>query len=468
MLFDDVPPEVSLSEIPTPLSQIPTTRGLPLIGSAAALLRDPLGFLQAAALEHSGAGLFAVPLGPLQAYVVTRPAYVQQVLVDQWRDFGKGGGMWNAVRPLLGNGLITNEGESWLKQRRMMQPLFGHQQLAQLGQLMSAAAARDCDQLAEQLARHPECEVPAHMMRTTQRLLLETMFGTRFSDGKMDDLGEHLSAALQTMNTRLFLYFLPRWLPLPGDGRFRRAVKAINAALSEIVQARKSARAAEARGDLVTLLLQAHDEGAFMSDAQLRDELVTLFVAGNETTASGLTWLLHALTQNPDVEQQVREEVQRVLGGRPVRAQDLSGLSYMRRVIMESLRLAPPIWFFPRFALHQTQIGGHTIPARSVVLLTPYLTHRDPALWPDPERFDPERFAEPNISARHKYAYFPFGGGPRQCIGNHFAMMQSQITLTTLMQRFTWRPIPGAPPVTPASATTLKPKNGLRLHFSII
>jgi cytochrome P450 len=301
------------------------------------------------------------------------------------------------------------------------------------------------------------------MTAITQRVILETMFGPGIDRAETDHLGDQLSIAFQEMNFRTFLYFLPKRLPLPGDKRLRRAIAAIDEAMLRLVRMRRAGGGAD-REDLLSLLLRARDEGSHegMDDRQVRDELVTLFAAGNDTTANALTWVWYALGRSPEVERKLRAEIAEVVGDRRPTHADLARLPYTKQVIQEVMRLYPPAWIFPRFADDEAVIGGHRVPAGSAVLLSPFVGHRDPAFWPDPEAFDPERFAPGPSAERPRYAYFPFGGGPRQCIGNFFAMMEAQLITVMMAQRLRPRLVPGHRVVV-SSMSTLKPRHGMKM-----
>jgi cytochrome P450 len=441
---------------PSPPKRVETEPGYPLIGSVIDVLRDGPGFLSGVARRHPGE-IVGVRLGPVRIYLVSHPDHVQHVLVDHARDFVKGD-MWRAVRALMGNGLVLSEGDFWLRQRRMMQPIFNASHLASLTDLMT-------DVIDRQIVRwekNPTLDMAEEMMTFTQPVLLETLFGTSIDPREADRLRDQIMIAVREMNLRIFLYFLPERFPLPGDRAFRDAVATIDEALLRMVGARRAS--GQKRNDLLSLLMHARDEGAQqgMDDRQLRDELVTLFVGGNETTARTMTWLWYALDQHPEVDRKLRAEVAEVLGDRRPAYADLARLVYTKQVIQETMRLYPPAWMWPRFAVKDVVVDGYPIPARSTLLLCPLATHRDPAFWPDPERFVPERFAPANAAERPRCAYYPFSTGPRQCIGNAFAMLEAQLLTVRIVQRYRPRLVPGQRVVL-SSATTLKPRDGMKM-----
>jgi cytochrome P450 len=433
-------------------------RGYPLIGGAVDLLRDGPGFLTRVAREHPGE-IVGFRLGLLTVYLVTNPDHVQHVLHDEQRAFGKGG-WWKATEPLFGNGLVTSEGSTWLRQRRLMQPLFNAGHLAKLAGLMVGAVDREVTLLA---ARGPGAVDMGRAMNTmTQRVLLETMLGPGLDRGQTDRLGDDIRVAFEGVNLRMYLSFLSERLPSPDERRFRAALAAIDEAILCLVRARREGGAE--RDDLMSTLLSARDAdtGNGMDDRQLRDELVTMFAAGHDTLASTMTWLWYLLDQNPEVERRLRAEVAAILGDRRPTFDDLAHLGYTKRVVQEVMRLYPPVWMFPRQAAQETTIAGHRLRAGATLLLSPFASHRDPAYWPDPEAFDPDRFTAERSAGRPRYAYYPFGGGPRQCIGVHFAMMEAQLITARMIQRLRPRLVPGQR-VVPGSLGVLKPRREMKM-----
>jgi cytochrome P450 len=291
------------------------------------------------------------------------------------------------------------------------------------------------------------------------------MFSTSINHQEVKTLGTAIREAFRAINVRMFLYFLPQRIPLPGERAFRRAISTIDGAIFRIVSERR--RRGDAQNDILSLLLHARDAetGTGMDDRQVRDELVTMFVAGSETTALVMTWLWYVLDRYPEVDRKLRKELGTVLGGRAPTFADLAKLEYTKMVLMETMRLYPPAWFLPRFTKDNAVIGGYSVPAGSPILMSPYVTHRDPAFWEHPDTFAPERFTPERSARRPRYAYLPFGGGPRQCIGIQFSLMEAQIITAIFAQRFRLRVIPGHR-VVPHSATTLRPRGGLPMTLA--
>jgi cytochrome P450 len=433
-------------------------RGYPLVGAIGDLLREGPGFLTRIARVHPGE-VVGFRVGPMTLYLVTHPDHVQHVLHDQWRSYGKGG-MWKATKPLLGNGLAASEGAFWLHQRRLMQPLFNASHLATLTDLMASVIDGEVTRLAARGSA--AVEMGQEMNAVTQRVMLETLFGQGLDRRETDRLGDDIQLAFASLNVRVLLYFLPERFPLPGERRYRAAIAAIDEAVLRLVRARRASGGD--RHDLLSVLLRARDAdtGEGMDDRQLRDELVTMFVGGQETTAIAMTWLWYVLDQYPEVDRRLRAEVADVLGDRRPTFADLARLTYTKQVTQEVLRLYPPGWMLPRFTDKEAIIGGHRIPEGSVLMLSPFVSHRDPAFWPDPETFDPERFTAERGAERPRYAYYPFGGGARQCIGNHFTMMEAQLITAMMAQRLRPKLVPGHR-VEISSATTLKARHGLKM-----
>lgn len=435
-------------------------RGIPGLGVLPRLFRDPQGTLTAIARAHPGE-VVRLSLGPLPLYYLTDPAHVQHVLSDRWRNYSKRSKMWEPLRRLFGEGLVTSEGEVWLRSRKIIQPLFSPGHLQSLAELMGETIGACLDELQGRAAAGPVdmCKETAII---TQRVLMAAIFGAGLSRGEGDDLIAALGEALRRLNLRLFLAAAPQRL-IPGERALSRAILTIDAAMLRLVRERRQ-RPAGGR-DLLSLLTVACDEaGEGLSERQLRDELVTLFVAGNETTAVTLSWTWWLLDQHPEADARLRRELHEVLGGRPPTHADLPRLPRTKAVIQETLRLYPPSWIIPRQAVDDDVIDGVPIPAGANILLSQYVTQRDPRHWRDADAFDPERWLEPATEGRPRFAYLPFGGGPRRCLGDHFAMMEAQLILARVAQRFRPRLLPGVR-VRPQTSTSLQIRGALPMRL---
>ena len=449
-LDEDGPILTTQARVPGPRRRVPTLNAL-------RLGRDPLRFLTGLAAEYGD--IARVPLGPETVYLFNHPDLVRDVLVTHHRNFHKGRGLERAKR-LLGTGLLTSEGDLHLRQRRLAQPAFHRQRVAAYGATMASYGAMRRDRWRDGAV------IDAHreMMALTLAIVGKTLFDADVED-EAAEIGAALATTFESFNFGFFLPFseLLERLPLPATLRFRKARARLDATIYRMIEERR--RSGADRGDLLSMLLLAQDtegDGSGMTDLQLRDEAMTIFLAGHETTANALTWTWYLLSQHPDVEARLHAEIDSALGDRLPGADDVARLPYTRMVLAESMRLYPPAWIVGRRALGPFDANGYEIPARSIILLSQYVVHRDPRWFPDPERFDPERFTPDHQASRPKFAYFPFGGGPRVCVGEQFAWMESVILLATIAQRWKLRVVAGHP-VALQPIITLRPKFGMRM-----
>lgn len=383
---------------------------------------------------HSEYGDFVLSqLGRTKIYFVANPEAIQECLVSRHKDFQKSRSYF-ALRLVMGNGLVTSEGDFHLRQRRMIQPAFLRDRIREYGLAMVqfAAQARDEYQAGQSY------DINRSMMRVTLYIVAKALFNSDVTAdarriGKALDTLMHMDAVF--LNP--FGPFIAK-LPLPINRLRKKMVADIDDVIYRMIAER---RASGDQGDLMSMLLAARDEddGTGMSDLQVRDEAVTLFLAGHETTANALTWTWMLLAQHPEIEAKFHEELDRVLEGREPTPEDYGKLVYTRQVLAESMRLYPPVWAFAREAVNDTSVGGYPLSAGSQVVICSHVVHRDAKLYPDPERFDPERFTEANSAGRHKFAYFPFGGGRRLCIGEGFAWMEGVLVLATIGQKWKFR-----------------------------
>jgi cytochrome P450 len=419
--------------------------------------RDPLAFLTGIAREYGDIARFR--MGPVELHLVNRPEWIRDVLVTHAASFHKGRGLERAKR-LLGEGLLTSEDPVHLRQRRMMQPAFHHQRIAGYGEAMVEHAQRLTSAWRDRETR----DIAREMTHLTLGIVGRTLFDADV-DAEAEEIGEALSTALELFRQTLTLPFfdvLDR-LPLPHNRRFEKAKARIDATIYRLIAERR--REPGGRNDLLSMLLAASDtegDGGGMSDVQVRDEAITIFLAGHETTANALAWTWYLLSQNPEAEARMHAEIDSVLGDRAPGVEDLSRLAYTEMVLAESMRLFPPAWIIGRRAMEPYSIGGFDVPERSIVLASQWVTHRDPRHFPDPERFDPERWRPGAREARPKFSYFPFGGGPRVCIGEGFAWMEGILILAAIGRR--WRLLLEAgQSIVPAPGITLRPRDGIRM-----
>jgi cytochrome P450 len=414
--------------------------------------RDPLGYLCALVREYGD--IATLRYYNFRVYFVNHPSYIEEVLVTQNRKFIKGR-ILRANRRLFGNGLLTSEGDFWLRQRRLAQPAFHRTRIASYAATMVEFAER----LVARWKGGEQRDIHAEMMRLTLQIVAKTLFDADV-DRDAQEVGRTLAAIMELNSDFRKLIVTPRWLPTPRNVKARIAIRRLDKIIFRLIEQRRAC--GKDTGDLLSMLLAARDDdGTRMNDAQLRDEALTIFLAGHETTANALSWTWMLLAQNPACEARLHEELAAVLAGRAPTLDDLPSLRYGGHVITESMRLYPPAWGMARVAIEDAEIGGYPIPKGCGVSLAQWSVHRDPRWFDAPLEFRPERWDGDLMKRLPRFAYFPFGGGPRQCIGNSFALMEATLLLATIAQRFRIRLVPGHP-VVPMPTITLRPRYGIR------
>jgi len=433
----------------------------PLVGHMLAFRRDPLGFLLRIAREYPGE-LVLFRQGPRTVYLVKHPDLVKEVLVTRQHEFTKSRALqW--AKLFLGEGLLTSEGEFHTRQRRLAQPAFHRQRIGGYAAEMVALAG----EARERWRAGDIVDLDVEMMKLTLAIAARTLFGMDVTAAAAADVRRDVSTILGLFpRFSLPLFGLIQKLPLPSNTRFDRAVARLDALVYGLIAERRAEGPGSSRGDLLSMLLRAQDEegdGGGMTDCQLREEVVTLLLAGRETTSNALTWTFYLLSQNLAAEERWRQELRDVLGGRPPAMDDLPALSWTEKVLAESMRLFPPAWGIGRRAAHDLVLGGYPVREGTILALPPYVIHRDERFWPDPLRFDPERFTAEAKAARPRFAYLPFGGGARSCIGEPFAWMEGVLLLATIGQRWRLRLASGHP-VEPQALITLRPRYGMRMR----
>ena len=433
-------------------------KGNLLLGSMLDFRRRPLEFLLDAAETYGDVVRFR--LGPYRVYLVNGPDNIHEVLVAQQKKILKTDFNRSLLGRFLGNGILTSEGDFHRRQRRLMQPAFHHQRIASYAEGMVSTTLHMLDgwQAGQRY------DIDAEMMKLTLNIVSDALFGSEVSATAIGNVSDAI-AILQRITVMEFKtgFSLPEWLPAPRNRRRRKAAQAINDAVLGLIRERRAS--GKLGDDLLSMLLQAQDEddGSAMTDEQVLHEATTLFVAGHETTSNALTWTWYLLSQNPEVEARLYDELARVLDGRPPTLDDLPELKYTERVIKEAMRLYPPAWLlFSRSPLEPVNIGGHRINPGEWIFISPYTMHRSAAYFDDPQRFDPERFTEAREKALPRYAYFPFGGGPRVCIGNAFAMMEACLVLATVAQRYRLE-LDAGQEIVPEPEITMRTRDGLHM-----
>jgi len=415
---------------------------------------DTIGYLTKCAREYGDIVFFRF-LG-VPACFVNRPDYIESVLVTQNNNFVKSKD-YRAMRRVLGNGLLLSEGEFWRRQRKLIQPAFHQERIAAYAEIMVGYAQR----MLESWSDGQTLDIHEAMMRLTLGIVAKTLF-----DADVSHEAEDVDAALTVLMGKFLrqaglALLLPAWVPLPTSQLLKRAVGRLDKVIYGIIEQRRAS--GQMSGDLLSVFLQVQDdEGIGMTDRQLHDEIMTLFLAGHETTANVLSWTWLLLGQNPEVEEKLFEELRRVLGGRVPTPADLPRLSYTDTVLRESMRLYPPVWVIGRRALAPFRLGEYELPADTNVLISQLLMHRDARYFPEPERFDPDRWRgnDPRSASLPRFAYFPFGGGPRVCIGAGFGMMEAVLLLATIAQQFRIQIAPGQT-VKMQPTVTLRPRSGI-------
>ena len=437
-------------------------RGLPLVGVLPQVRRDVLGFLTRTAAAHGDVARYR--LGPLESFLVSHPDGVRHVLQEHASNYSKDHMSYTMARWVAGNGLLTSQGSFWLRQRRLASPAFHRGRVAALGTDMVRATEAALHRWAPAAARGEPVGVNKEMMQLTFRIMGEALFGADLA-GHARGVGAAFDVLSEQVVTRFRSFrVLPPVLPFGTDRAFRTALATLDATVQHVITTRRSAP--DDRGDLLSMFMLARDEdtGEVMNDRQLRDELVTMMIAGHETTATTLAWVWALLAAHGEAEARLHAELDGVLGGRAPTGADLARLPWTRAVVDEAMRLFPPAYVFSRKTVDDDVIGGVRIPKGSAVDLSPWVTHRRADLWERPDAFLPERFLGDEAVRRARYAYFPFSGGPRQCIGLGFALMEAQLIVATVAQRYRLRPVtPGLP--TPEPLITLRPEGGLPMRL---
>ena len=435
-----------------------------------------LGFLKAVrrnGVSIYGPDVFAKPIsrrkvGRQHFVLLNRPDYIEHVLLSHVDNYPKGRLNRRILGPALGQGLLTAEGDFWRRQRRIAAPAFQHARLIGLADTMVASSAGLATRWQAPAEGGEALDVAHEMMALTMEIVALALFSHDIGD-RIEPLGAAVGTLIGSLGRpHVFdLAGLPEWLPRRRDPAVTAALSYLDSAIAEILAARRARPETPGQGsgnDLLGMLLDTRDAdtGEGMSDRQLRDEIVTLFAAGHETTANTLAWIWYLLAMHPEAEARLHGELDAVLGGRDPGYADLEALPYTRMVAEEAMRLYPPAYSISRVAAADDVIDGHAIPKGSFINVSPWVTQRNPTLWPEPGRFDPERFMPAQVKARSRYAYFPFGGGPRICIGNGFALMEARLILATLAQRYRLALVPGQD-IEPLGRITLRPSNGLHM-----
>ena len=448
---------VTQTQIKITKKPIPSIKEPPVVGSLLKYRRDRLDVYLRVTQECGDVGSFH--FGPLPLVIFNTSEYVHSIFVEHAFDFDKGEAIHNAFRPVIGNGIFTSEGAFHRQQRKLMAPSFQPRQIAGYADTM--------DKYSEQIQqgwRDGEIvDVSNKMTQLTMSIVGKVLFDANvFTEA--DELGAAMSTVLgHVTHTLSTLFPIPLSWPTPRNRHTRQAIAVLRGRIQKMIAERQAST--EERNDLLSILLQAREEdGSRMSDEQICDESLTLFGAGHETTATALAWAWYLLATHPDIYRNMQQEVDSALQGAAPTYADLARLPYTLQVFKETMRLYPPAYGILRAALHDIEIDGYFIPKNGYVVVCPYTLHRRQDYFPEPEKFDPQRFTPENEKRLPRYAYMPFGAGPRICIGNHFAMMEGHLLLATLAQRVAFELVVGQQIVPdPNVNLTIRPKFGVKM-----
>jgi cytochrome P450 len=426
-----------------------------LLGNLPEFRRDPLAFLSHCARTYGEVACFHILRTPV--YLLSNPEHIASVLSTNSRSFVKGRSI-RALYPLLGQGLFTAEGDRWLRLRKMNQPAFRPDRTGPF-----AAAVLDCTRrVAAGWRAGDTLDVYAVMNDLTVRIVARALFGMDF-EGDAAEVGAALHSILKQFRSQLDTAMLiPAGFPTPGNLRMRRALRRMEDIVYRVIRERRAA--ALRADDLLSALMYPEDPATALNDRELRDEVMTFLVAGHETTAVALTWAWYLLSGHPEADSRLASEIDALIGNRPVSLDDLRGFAYARAVLLETLRLYPPAWTTPRVAIADCSIGDYSVPAGTSVTMSQWVMHHDPDFFPDPLGFQPDRWQGGLLTRLPRYAYFPFGGGPRGCVGEPLAMVEALLILITIAQRFRLRPA-SRQVIEPWPTLTLHPKGPVNMRI---
>jgi cytochrome P450 len=442
-------------EPPTMSETPPGPRGDPVFGSGRRYADDPFAFVTACEQAYGGVARF--DLGPMETYLVTDPEGIERVLVSESDRFSKPEIGDDAIGDLLGEGLLTSEGDTWQRGREVAAPAFRMDRLGSFTDRIAGHAKTMVTDWNDGDVRDVERE----MTQVTLRVICDLMLGVELDDERVQTIGEALEPVGAKFEPSPLRTWIPEWIPSATNLRYRRGVEALDEVVAEVIDRRRGDRSEDAT-DYLGALLQAADRGVIDGD-RVRDEVMTTLLAGHDTTALALTYTWFLLSEHPDYEDRVHREVDRVLGNdRPTMA-DVRDLSVTKRAVEESMRLYPPVYVLFRAADESITLGDYRVPEGATVMLSQWATHRSERYWEDPDRFDPDRFAPERSADRPRFAYFPFGAGPRHCIGKHLAMLEARVILSTVARRYRLEYL-GDPDFERQPTLTMHPADGMNVR----
>jgi cytochrome P450 len=445
-------------------NQAPGPTGLPILGNARDFTKDALGFLDGCQKQFGD--LFHLKLSGVKGYVALHPSLIQQVLSQNQQNYSKSTRGILKYREVLGTGLFTSEGDHWRRQRRIVQPTLKKAPVDSFSRIMLEEAKSLSEHWEENYLDLPSFDLYSDMMRITLKIVSLALLGKDVSDAT-SSVGQALDYIFRISHARILRPIdLPLWVPTPEHKRLRNAIRELDVVVHRIISNQRTQDVDD--NNLISRLIHARDPetGESMTDSQVRDEVLIMFLAGHETTANTLAWLWYSLSQSPESDQRLQEEIQSVVKGEFVQLEEICQLKYTEALIQETMRLYPPGWWFARRAVGSDNLDGYHLPKDHHVWMCAFLTHRHPEFWQRPNEFEPERFLKKGINDTHRFAYFPFGGGARYCIGSHFAMLEMKIIVATLVKRFRFS-LPPDFSVVLSPRSTLRPLHGMRMKLRL-
>lgn len=445
-------------------NQAPGPKGLPILGNARDFTKDALGFLDGCQKQFGD--LFHLKLAGVNGYVALHPSLIQQVLSQNQQNYSKSTRGILKYREVLGTGLFTSEGDHWRRQRRIVQPTLKKVSVDSFSRIMLEETKSLSEHWEQNYLDLPSFDLYSDMMRITLKIVSMTLLGKDVSDAT-SSVGKALEYIFRISHARILRPIdLPLWVPTPEHQRLRNAIRELDVVVHRIISNQRTQGVDD--NNLISRLIRAKDPetGESMTDSQVRDEVLIMFLAGHETTANTLAWIWYSLSQSPESDQRLQEEIQSVVKGEFVQLEEIYQLKYTEALIQETMRLYPPGWWFARRAVGSDTLGGYHLPKDHHVWMCAFLTHRHPEFWQRPNEFEPERFLKKDTNDTHRFAYFPFGGGARYCIGSHFAMLEMKIIIATLVKRFRFS-LPPEFPVVLSPRSTLRPLHGMRMQLRL-
>lgn len=445
---------------------MPIEKGWPLLGVLPKFFSgDVFAYLKNIMLERGD--LVQLNFGPQPVYLVSHPDYLQRILRDNYLNYRKPDMFYKTTKLLTGNGLGTSSGDLWLRQRRMIQPHLHRKQLEHLFLDMEDAISEVLDRWELSAKNGKEVDLGEKMGEISSNVIMHTMFGKNtLSEAKISEISRRIARMGKFIGRTLYSTVMPKWVPIPGQQEFERDLNATKETINQVIATCRQEK--ETSASLIHMLIDAVDEESQeqMTEQQLFDEVMTIFIAGYRTTTTALTWLGVVIQKHPDVLEKLRAEIAQVLGTRAPSFEDVPHLTYTRQVFMEILRMYTPIAFLPRALNQADNLGIYHLPANATVLVFYYGVHHNPRVWDRPEVFDPDRFKPENMTGRHAFAYIPFSAGPRKCAGDEFALLEGTLVIAMLLQKYNLNIIPNQTFAVKIGAT-MRPYKGVKTTLSI-